>query len=78
MSVANLADTTMPAALGIHPFFPRDERTEIDARFHGEWHTDDALITTDHEAYDSGRNPWSTARLLAASSIRCSPGVRAR
>ena len=65
LSVANLADATMPAGLGIHPFFPRDERTEIDARFQGEWHTDDSLITTHHEAYGNGRNPWSNGKVAS-------------
>ena len=39
LSLRNLSDTPMPAGLGLHPYFPRTDRTIYRGLHRGEWQT---------------------------------------
>jgi len=39
----------MPAGLGFHPYFPREEGDRFDARVGGKWNMSAYLLPTDHE-----------------------------
>lgn len=40
LSLTNLGESPMPAGLGFHPYFPRDEQTQLLALHEGEWLND--------------------------------------
>ena len=40
LSLTNLGEGNMPAGLGFHPYFPRDEQTQLHALHTGEWLND--------------------------------------
>lgn len=46
ISVTNHSDTTMPAGIGFHPFFPRDASTTITGTVTSMWETDDEVMPT--------------------------------
>ncbi len=46
LALQNRADTTMPASLGFHPFFPRAPDAELIAQVGGVWHADDTMLPT--------------------------------
>jgi len=37
MTIENLSEWSMPAGLGFHPYFPRNDQTMLRARHRGEW-----------------------------------------
>jgi aldose 1-epimerase len=41
LSVCNTGETPMPAGLGFHPYFPRDDETRYHSLHTGEWQTAD-------------------------------------
>lgn len=44
MSIENLEDRPVPAGLGLHPFFVRDEETELSCRTQYAWRTDEEVL----------------------------------
>ena len=46
LTLRNESDTTMPAGLGWHPYFPRTPRTTIVADVRAMWLTDDEVMPT--------------------------------
>jgi aldose 1-epimerase len=53
LSVTNLAETPMPAALGFHPYFPRAPDQRLKAEVSGVWLADDDQLPVRHHA-----GPW--------------------
>jgi aldose 1-epimerase len=58
LSLENRADGNMPAGLGVHPFFGRDDRTVFRASFAGEWETDDEKIPSRLNTIPAGQDLW--------------------
>ena len=50
MAIENLEDRTVPAGLGLHPFFTRDADTELACRTRGVWLTDAEVLPLEHIA----------------------------
>ncbi|MBX2811161.1 MAG: aldose 1-epimerase [Myxococcales bacterium] len=44
LMVRNLSDIPMPAGLGFHPYFPKDEQTIYHGLHRGEWQTSDDVL----------------------------------
>ncbi len=63
LSVTNLSETAMPAALGHHPYFPLSPHTLLEADVGGKWETDTRLIPTHYsevaygQIFGSARTP---------------------
>jgi len=58
MAVENLESRSVPAGLGLHPFFSRDDDTELACRTRGAWRTDAEVLPLEHVAVPPG---WSFA-----------------
>lgn len=58
LHLVNLADEAMPAGLGLHPYFPRDEKTRLMFTAQRMWLGDDTMIPTRPVAADS-LGDWS-------------------
>jgi aldose 1-epimerase len=58
LSVENLAETAMPAGLGLHPYFQRTPKMQVHARLDGWWETDAEVMPTRYEACEV-RTDWS-------------------
>lgn len=52
LAITNLSQTTMPAGLGLHPFFPMHAGAHIETRTTGKWLSDDAVLPIQHIALD--------------------------
>ena len=50
MSVENLEGRRVPAGLGLHPFFTRDDDTGLQCRVSGVWRTDPEVLPLDRVA----------------------------
>lgn len=50
MSIENLENRSVPAGLGLHPFFPRDSDAELACRVEGVWHADAEVLPVDRIA----------------------------
>ncbi len=50
LSIENLEVRPAPAGLGLHPFFVRDEATELECRTTGVWLTDAEILPREHVA----------------------------
>lgn len=48
LSVINTSDTTMPAGLGLHPYFPRRPGERLQAGVDGVWMIDETVLPTVH------------------------------
>lgn len=48
IAVTHHSATTMPAGLGLHPYFPNPAGTRLMARTEGWWHTDTWVMPTDY------------------------------
>lgn len=48
MSVENLEGRRVPAGLGLHPFFTRDDDTGLQCRVSGVWRTDPEVLPLEH------------------------------
>jgi aldose 1-epimerase len=57
MVVTNESQTTMPAGLGWHPYFPRTAATTLHARVTGIWLTDAEILPTIRVAPPTDRDP---------------------
>lgn len=58
LSVTNSSNMAMPAGLGVHPYFPRDESTLFQASFAGEWEMDDEKIPAVLNVIAEGVDLW--------------------
>jgi len=58
ISVTNRATSTMPAGLGVHPYFSRDDTTLFHASFAGEWETNDEKIPAKLNKIPDGVDLW--------------------
>lgn len=58
ISVTNRASNTMPAGLGVHPYFSRDDATLFRASFAGEWETNDEKIPAKLNKIPDGVDLW--------------------
>jgi aldose 1-epimerase len=59
MSIENLERHTVPAGLGLHPFFVRDADSDLTCHTTGVWLTDAEIIPTEHVSVPP---PWDFAR----------------
>jgi aldose 1-epimerase len=50
LSLTNLADTPMPAGIGLHPYFPRDADTRLRFDAEGVWLADATMLPTETAA----------------------------
>lgn len=50
LSLENLEDRTVPAGLGLHPFFRRDPDSELACHLGGVWRTDAEVLPVEHAA----------------------------
>jgi aldose 1-epimerase len=50
LSIANLGDSTMPAMLGLHPYFPDAARVQVQAHLPRIWLTDRAALPVEEAA----------------------------
>src|SRR5262249_43965622 len=57
MVVTNESETTMPAGLGWHPYFPRTAATALHARVTGLWLTDAEILPTVRVAPPPDQDP---------------------
>lgn len=48
ISLGNLEDRSVPAGLGLHPFFVRDPDSDLTCHTEGVWLTDAEIIPTEH------------------------------
>ena len=58
ISVENKDNKRMPAGLGFHPYFPKTEKTRLQADYDGYWETDEMLYPTYKKA-GSYRKDWN-------------------
>ena len=58
LALRNLGEDPMPAGLGFHPYFPRNDRTLFKSLHKGEWETDDAMIPTRVEEHLAPVDWW--------------------
>lgn len=68
LSVTNLGDSRMPAGLGFHPYFPRNEQTTVRALHKGEWQNDSNCLplvrSESSKAVDWWRGKPAASRLV--------------
>lgn len=48
LSLTNLAETTLPYGLGLHPWFPRDHATRLQFHADGVWSENDDYLPEEH------------------------------
>ncbi|SEN36841.1 aldose 1-epimerase [Sphingomonas gellani] len=68
LSVTNLSDTAMPAGLGFHPYFPRNDQTLYHALHLGEWRTADDGLPERLERFDAPTDGWD-GRPVASRNV---------
>lgn len=68
LELRNLDSTAMPAGMGIHPFFPADQDTRLDARVGGMWQTDAEVMPTRHGPVPAETNP-NTGLIVSATEL---------
>ena len=68
LELRNLDSTAMPAGMGIHPFFPADSDTRLDAQVAGMWQTDADVMPTRHGPVPAETNP-NTGLVVAANEL---------
>ena len=61
LEIENLSDRAMPAGLGLHPYFPRTERTILRSLHRGEWQPDERQIPTELELAPKPVDWWDGA-----------------
>ena len=61
LGLKNLSKGRMPAGLGFHPYFPRNEKTLFQSLHHGEWQTAPDCIPTEVEQSERAIDWWSGA-----------------
>lgn len=66
LSIRNLAETPMPAGIGLHPYFPSTPLAWIEARVTGMWEADAEILPVRHRAPPGGANP--TAGIAVSST----------
>lgn len=57
LELRNLDGTAMPAGMGVHPFFPADPDTRLDAMVGGMWETDAEVMPTRHGPVPTETDP---------------------
>lgn len=67
-SITNHSDTTMPAGLGLHPYFPAGHGAEIKTKNTGMWSTDAAVLPTEHTSL-AADHPFNQAILSEQISL---------
>ncbi|MDB5461166.1 MAG: aldose 1-epimerase [Caulobacteraceae bacterium] len=65
LSARNLSPETMPCGLGLHPYYPCDSRTVLDAEVQAVWTVDDEIMPVERVAAD-GRYDLKARRICGA------------
>jgi aldose 1-epimerase len=68
LELRNLDGTAMPAGMGVHPFFPADSDTRLDASVGGMWETDAEVMPTRHGPVPAETDP-NAGLVLAAHEL---------
>ena len=58
LGIENRSHDAMPVGLGFHPYFPRNENTQLHALHAGEWQTDANRIPTHLECREQAIDWW--------------------
>lgn len=58
LSVTNLGDAAMPAGLGFHPYFPRDESTLYRGLHRGEWYNTPDCLPSSLDEHEEAIDWW--------------------
>jgi aldose 1-epimerase len=90
LACRNLSRTPMPCGLGLHPYYPCDGATRLDARVGGAWTVDAAVLPVEHvpatgrydlrdraicgQDLDNGFDGWDGSATISWGSAR--PGLR--
>lgn len=74
MSISNLETRTVPAGMGLHPFFTRDPDSELTCRASGVWLTDAEIIPTGRIAIPPGWDFSQPRRIDEAVLDNCFDG----
>lgn len=59
LTVTNQSAEPMPAGLGFHPYFPRDNETLYRGLHHGEWHNDADCLPLALDRWEMPRDWWN-------------------
>ena len=73
MAIENLEDRPVPAGLGLHPFFMKDDDTELALRASGVWLGDKEVLPTERIAVPADWD-YSTMRKVAPGLDNCFDG----
>jgi aldose 1-epimerase len=74
IAVTNEGTTSMPAGLGLHPYFPRTPGCRLTAGVTGMWATDSEVMPTTLAAPAAGADPSAGLRPAAAALDNCFTG----
>jgi aldose 1-epimerase len=74
LSVTNQSENRMPVGLGFHPYFPRNDRTQLSALHTGEWQNDSqhlpASLTEMQEPVDWWQGQTVASRIVDTVYVR--------
>jgi aldose 1-epimerase len=73
MAIDNLEDHAVPAGLGLHPFFMKDDDTELAFQAGSVWLGDEEVLPTERIAVPADWN-YATLRKVAAGLDNCFDG----
>jgi aldose 1-epimerase len=74
ISLENLEDRSVPAGLGLHPFFVRDQETELACRCRAVWTADAEVLPIERIAMPTQRNFTSSRKVDGIVLDNCFDG----
>jgi aldose 1-epimerase len=74
MALDNLEDRTVPAGLGLHPFFARDEDNELQCRLQHVWRTDAEVLPIERTSVPPEWDFSTSRRVMGTGLDNCFGG----